>query len=428
MPGSPSSVQAPAQLDCPKCHASVPYYDVTGSSFYACPACHAFFEYENEGPPNPILTFSAPATPLLLPIGTTGTLEGQPVRVVGHIRRKEAQYSEEWSEYMLLLSPGVYWQLAEFEGHWTLITPAETTFSEVRINPKVGYVDADDRRYELYNRYTPQTLHAVGEFDWNILLDDKMRVSEYIAPPHGLVREKVRQEETWYRSVHKSRRDIEQAFGIADLPARYGVGALQPSGQDEVWKPLQLFTMVMAGLLLVGQVILIGLKPERTLVRSSLVVGLDSASFRFQPFVTGSFAVDGPAAIEIGLEALLDNNWVELPLSLINEQTGKSYNLTKVLEYYSGYEDGESWSEGSRQDEAVLSRIPSGRYHLNLYPTTDPGKTVKLEVKVVQNPSLLSNFLLFALLLLIYPVYQFFHTKHIEQKRWANSDYGPENQ
>jgi hypothetical protein len=62
-----------AQLDCPECRASITYYDVAGSEYYACPACHTFFRQSGEEPPKvygKYLSEPDEITTRLLPVGT----------------------------------------------------------------------------------------------------------------------------------------------------------------------------------------------------------------------------------------------------------------------------------------------------------------------------------------------------------------------
>ncbi|WP_234735233.1 DUF4178 domain-containing protein [Tellurirhabdus bombi] len=415
---------APEQLECPSCHTSISYYDVQGSSFYGCPVCHAFFEYEYEGPPVILRQFEPTNTPPLIPIGTPGIVHGKAVRVVGYMRRAEQADPAEWSEYMLLVEGSGYWQLSEYNGHWMVIQPAEKRFSTA--NNKA--ID-NDQSYTLYHQYQPKTVYAVGEFDWNILEDDALHVSEYIAPPRMLVQEIGNTETNWYRAEYKTPQEISTAFGLDHaLPTPVGVGAIEPTGFDEIWKPLRNVTIAVAILMVAVQSLGFLVKPARKCLDArftSRVEKTQPSSTLRSALVSPPFDVDGPAALKLQFSATLNNQWLELPISLINEKTGKTYELTKVMEYYRGYESGESWSEGNTKDVALLSRIPSGRYHLNLYPSTDKPTPVHIRVIVTENTTLTSNLVLFAIAILIYPLYQLWRSQYKNYQRWQNSNFGP---
>ena len=38
--------------------------------------------------------------------------------------------------------------------------------------------------------------------------------------------------------------------------------------------------------------------------------------------------------------------------------------LPQAIEYYSGYDGGEHWSEGKQYAETYISKVPSGNYRL----------------------------------------------------------------
>ena len=86
-------------------------------------------------------------------------------------------------------------------------------------------------------------------------------------------------------------------------------------------------------------------------------------------FVTPVFELDGrPSAVRVETAADVDNQWVGVGYALVNNDTGQTYEFAREVSYYHGVDDGELWSEGSRDDGVTLSRIPSGRYFLRIEP------------------------------------------------------------
>lgn len=432
---------APTQLECPKCKAPITYFDVKNSSFYVCPHCRTFFEAQGLLPPRIINGFKKSLKSRLpLLVGTTGRLFGDEYRVVGAMVKKETRNSAQWVEYMLLQqTTGTTAQLAVYEGHWMFIQPTDKQYT-VTTPSRAGqhiYVDTVLGTYQIYNRYSPRVLYAIGEFDWNILDDEKLVITEFILPPFMLVQEQQKSSDrvNWYKGEHLEPAQIEAAFQVdpSRIPRRNGVGAIQPAPGEGNWPALKWVALVMALAVVVTQLLLLFVKPERLLLQqqfSSQPATMDNAvaataAGSNNVIVTRSFEVQGPAALEFDLKSSLSNQWVEVPITLVNENTGVSYEFTKSLEYYSGVEDGESWSEGSRQDDATLAGIPSGHYHLNLYPTSDFGTSLLVDLTVSQNTPLHSNAVLALLVLLLYPGIQFFRRHNFEQTRWLNSDYGP---
>ncbi|RYC68691.1 MULTISPECIES: DUF4178 domain-containing protein [Spirosoma] len=417
-----------ATLTCPNCQTSITYYDVTGSSFYACPACATLFEYEHEGPPRIIHTLQKLSTQPLIPIGATGTLGGNAYRVVGFMRKTEAGAAAEWSEYVLYSPVVGYAQLAEYNGHWQFVRPApRNDYTILKESARSWTVNDDDRDYQLYHHYQPRLLAAVGEFDWNIREDEALTVYEFIAPPYMLSSEqKNEQEASWYRAEHRSRQAIADAFGLDnELPQPLGVGAIQPSPTEGLLAPLVSLTIGACLAVLLIMLIFNGFRSSPTLIEQSFFSQRDSTKGNaLREFISPSFAVEGPTALAVQMNTTLTNQWVELAVRLVNDQTGDAYEFAKSIEYYSGVSGGESWTEGRQSESAVLSRVPSGRYHLEVQPYAENAMPAPVRITVKQNTTLHSNIFLILAALLIYPIVSYIQQASFEQRRWAESDYG----
>ncbi|MCC3160521.1 DUF4178 domain-containing protein [Hymenobacter sp. 15J16-1T3B] len=425
-----------AQLECPKCHYRLTCYDLAHSTHCACPDCHNYFELRNEQLSGVLGRFTKGPDFVrqVLPLGATGTLpDGLSYRVLGYSARAEAKSIDfRWGEYVLFSAPDRYAQLAVYEGHWTFIRPDSRLHRVSNPKTREAAVEADDHRYELYNKYSPRIHHAAGEFNWNIRQDEALTVQEFIDPPYMLVREQGGgQPPAWYLAEHLEPAQVAEAFGVpaGQLPEREGVGAVQPAPGEPSWQPLLYFSFGLALLAVLLQLVLAGTKPSKSLLQESYVTqqapGSIPAAGQSTVIVTPSFEVHGPTALYFQLWAGVDNQWLELPVSLVNERTGQGYEFTKTFEYYHGYEDGESWSEGSADADATLTNIPAGRYHLNLYPQSENAQSIRLRVGVTEHPTLESNLLLLLLVILAFPVVQYLRRRLHAQTRWSNSDYGP---
>src|SRR5205085_2649572 len=73
-----------------------------------------------------------------------------------------------------------------------------------------------------------------------------------------------------------------------------------------------------------------------------------------------------PANLEVTAQAPLDNAYAFCGCALVNTQHEHSYPFGLEVGYYHGSEDGESWSEGSRDTEQLLGGIPNGDYVLQV--------------------------------------------------------------
>jgi hypothetical protein len=322
-------------------------------------------------------------------------------------------------------------QLAEYQGHWLLIRRAREfpTTANPRPQGVREWTDSTGRKYQLWHRYQPVVCDAQGEFDWNILSDEGLNISEYTSPPYLLASEQpVGRTATWYLAEHLEPRQVAAAFGLLphSLPATQGIGAAQP-GPIPSWRHLLRVALAAAVALVLAQLALLLGRPPQQLLEQSFTAAEASGAGTSQVLVSEAFTVSGPTALDVELRVPgLDNHWVEVTASLVNEQTGRGYEFTRSVEYYHGYEDGESWSEGGYSAEAVLRQVPSGRYHFNLYPSLDTGVgTAGLSLRVEQNTPLWSNFSLALLALSIVPALLGWRHLAFERERWQNSNFNP---
>ena len=141
--------------------------------------------------------------------------------------------------------------------------------------------------------------------------------------------------------------------------------------------------------------------------------------------VTPTFELHGGTkSLGIQLYSDVTNDWMFSEFTLVNETDGTEYNFTKEVEYYSGYDDEGSWTEGSRTGEAFLSKIPEGRYHLNLYPEFGYS-TNSFIVTVTHDVPMYVNFFITCIILLIFPAFHMIRQRYREQRRWRDSEYSP---
>ncbi|MBV9773566.1 MAG: hypothetical protein JO040_06425, partial [Gemmatimonadetes bacterium] len=142
--------------------------------------------------------------------------------------------------------------------------------------------------------------------------------------------------------------------------------------------------------------------------------------------LTPPFTLTGhPANLDVALHTDVSNNWVYFNFALIDQGTGKVVEFGREVSYYYGVDEGESWSEGNRDDDVVIPTVPAGRYVLRIAP--DGPAPVSYQVRVERDvPSLLFFFLAF-LLLLVPPVLMSLQKWGFEKARWAESDYAPES-
>lgn len=431
-----SANQPAATISCPECGCVISYVDRRKSAFFSCPQCATYFT-SSLGARQALRKFNrtdeyGPS----IPLGTQGIVDGQEYILVGFMTKKEAGSDTYWDEYAFF-SPGDQWylMLAEFDGHWMIITRSDNQFiDEQQAIGGKNFAYEHGVPYELYLSYQFTVVDAVGEFDWDILSDEELTTFEYVSAPNILVNEQRNGKPGWFRARYINPRELMGLFGVSPelFPPRSGLAAFNPATFYPRWRPLMGFTGVMLGLVLLLHLVLYASKPARDVYAGSFPCIPDTtAPGACRPLVTPPFTINGPAPVSFHLGCdQLNNQWMEVPVALINDNNGKVYEVDKTIEYYLGYEDGESWKEGAREQDAIVSGVPSGTYHLNIYPALEDKPQpvqLSLDIKITQNVFLSLNFWLFITALLIWPLIQLIRKYSFENSRWFDKDYGTYN-
>lgn len=355
----------------------------------------------------------------LLPLGSRGTLRGEAVEAVGFMRRRMQADGTNyyWSEYLLLTADGQPRWLVESQGHWSL---GRTLPSALAARP-TGIRHAQ-RDYRHFQSYTAHVDFVVGEFTWQVKLDEQARVEDYVAPPHMLSREVTDKEQTWTEAEYVEPAEIQTAFRLAvPLPVPQGVQANQPNphaaSHKLVCRHFWRFALV-AGVI---HLALLFLRPGGSYVDQS--VAFDAQDD--EPHLTREFKLaDERSHLEIEHDTNLDNNWVGLNLTLVNQDSGAAWQAAREVGYYQGVDDGESWSEGSRSAAIVFRDLPPGTYRLAVEGELDPNsRPVQAHIKVNRPGPRWSSLLLLLLALMPFPIYSRIRSGTFEVARWAESDH-----
>jgi len=356
-----------------------------------------------------------------LPIGTTGILDGLAYVVTGFLKKQEEEEGEftSWNEYLLYNKENGYITLVDFQGHWILVRPTDTKLLNLT-GSRAHSVRYKDEEFKHYHSYYFKLLFISGAFDEDVLQLELAYTREYIAPPEMIVSEFLDKQTHWYHGRHITKTEVAKAFNIPEssLPKTFGVGVLQPSSYAAGKKWLGLFAGVMIAAIIAATILFSVVHPRATVLNNSYSLLPDSAVHgSSKMIVTEPFTLPTQGGVDIDLSANLSNEWLEASVTMVNDNDGSTYDFTKSLEYYSGVDGGESWSEGSQSETAFLGRIPAGTYHLNIFPFSEKELTTSLTVKVKKNPVLWSNIILIILAILGLPVINNFLNKRFEKKR-----------
>jgi hypothetical protein len=134
------------------------------------------------------------------------------------------------------------------------------------------------------------------------------------------------------------------------------------------------------------------------------------------------FQINANGNVKISASAPVNNSWVDVDVDLINDQSQEVESVNVPIEYYSGVEDGESWSEGGQDQDATLSSLPAGQYTLKVEGTWQNWQQpMPVTVKIEQNVNRGVNFCCAGILLLIVPILGIFRKWSFEASRWKDS-------
>jgi hypothetical protein len=93
------------------------------------------------------------------------------------------------------------------------------------------------------------------------------------------------------------------------------------------------------------------------------------------PANVGTFTLDSEKLCMLEVKGLtLDQSWLWVSTVILDEKDRPVLSYTFNLSYYHGYEGGESWSEGDK-DDYKLFRLPAGSYKIMVHGEDEPSKT-----------------------------------------------------
>jgi hypothetical protein len=146
-------------------------------------------------------------------------------------------------------------------------------------------------------------------------------------------------------------------------------------------------------------------------------------------FVTPPFRLQGGTGnVDVSIKTDLNNDWAYFSFALINDDTGVAYDFGEEVSYYYGRDSDGSWAEGGRNGEVMVSGVPGGNYYLRVEPdmAKDGGPhSMSYEITVVRGKPRMFWYLLAFIGLLIPPIVTSIRAFSFENRRWAESDYGP---
>jgi ribosomal protein S27AE len=453
-------------LSCPKCGGALALHAPDQTQRVGCPSCGSLLSAEN-GRLAFLKSLKQPHQDTVIPLGAEGTLRGERVTCIGQLRRSCTLEGQPypWTEYLLLDSQHGFKWLVESEGHWSLavaVAPGEVP--RAREGQKNLWVHG-----HTWRRF--QDVQAVvegvwGEFYWTVEQGERVRMSEFVAPPRSLTCERQAhpgggEEVNWSLSTYLDPGEVWSAFSLAGTPPTpRGISSFQPNPHKAALSRSILWIVGALGLLLILVMVeslthrnvelfrrrldLYELTPGLRSVageggHKGIPVGrpatssgpeLTAADPQEPVFFSDPIEIkDGHQNLAVTLSAPVNNNWIDVEGALVSETTGVAELFLLESSYYHGVDGGESWAEGGQTETVFLSAVPPGTYVLRLAPQWN-GKMPPIRAIDVQLRQGVMRWLypgLALLAILLVPLVMVFPMTAFEGRRWQESMYAPKS-
>lgn len=362
-----------------------------------------------------------------LAIGMQGTLKGVAFTIIGMVGQEAEGV---WVD-LLLFSPthGYTWLTYE-QGHFTFARRTRACLgSELWTAAVKSEVHCAEHTFRLYERYDASITYVAGELTWLAKVGDSSRHAEAVAPPLLLSAEQTANESELYLCEYLQAAEVYRSFGLTETPrAPVGVHPAQPfdAARSQAISRASRPFAIMAFIATVFIWLVFG---GHTVYRETIPVGGMQAGQE-----TREFTITQPERlVALELDTSLHNAWLYFEITLLHAGN-EVYSLGKEVSYYEGYDEGESWSEGSRSATALFKVPAAGTYSLMVQApeggTDDtggipPAGTVTLEVRegFVGTRYFLILLVLSGIGALWYPLARW----GFERRRWHDTDDGEDD-
>lgn len=474
------------KLSCSNCGGPLTLVAPDNSERIICPNCGGVHDVD-QGNLKFLQVLKLHGPKPAIALASKGTIDGVEYVVAGFMRRSvtfDVKY--EWSEY-LLFAPGQGFRwLVESDDHWSFAWPisAGDVVDGTRGTEGVAKTLVfGNEAYKIFQVAMAKVESVVGEFYWKVAVGETVRTFDYINPPKGISKEitssltepqkkgsKKSIEVNYSASRYMKPVEVEKAFGISGLRRPSGVGMQQPYGGKSVFP---LWLKLIGALIAISLVLAVrGMHADALEQSFDFSVATDSsgapvadtsastsgsASATRTDWTSGTnttstvtstdtsasttsaappkpetsrvvftkpFSLQGNRHVKIEGLASVENSWVYVSGDLVNEQTGMVEAFELPIEYYHGVDDGESWSEGGRSVQTVLSAVPAGSYVMRLEGqwadnTTPP----PVHIRVREGGFLWSHFLLAFFAITIPAGLAGYRRLAFENARWEEASY-----
>jgi hypothetical protein len=225
------------KVSCPNCAGSLELRAPDETMRVTCPFCNSLLDC-NQGNLEFLETLKAKVAPLI-ELGSTGTIDDIEYTLIGFMQRSvthDRKYY--WTEY-LLYNPaiGFHW-LVNASGHWSIAKP----LSPAEVHDYKSEALYDGKTYKLFERGMAQVEYVLGEFYWKVEIGEEVATRDLVCPPFSISVERTMApqqvdgelkmalgEVNMTLSRYMSFDEVEEAFGVEELPRSWEVAPNQPA-------------------------------------------------------------------------------------------------------------------------------------------------------------------------------------------------------
>ncbi len=365
-------------------------------------------------------TRERPITPIEL--GMKGQFKGVEFTVIALVQYRTTD-GYAWLEFALYSPTHGYAWLEQINNHF-LFSRRTRDLPSTPMRPQVkSTFKVRDRTYRVFESYTASIIYVEGELTFVAEKGDKVRITEAISPPYIYSVERTASEEEYVVGEYLEPEVVYAALGLPNEPAkRHSVHPAQPYAPSPLVSGLSragLYFMSAAALILV-LVLVLGLG------NTILVARFDARVFK-EGLQSQVFNVSDPGKlVSLDLYSRFNNAWAAYDIQ-VHKGDKPIFSMEKQISYYSGYEGGEYWSEGSQSAHAYFKVPEAGAYRLVIKAQGGTGRNrspprTGLVVKVREGIVVSRYFLILLVLFTLA-----FSVKHLarwrfESKRWEDTE------
>ncbi len=444
-------------INCPSCGGSV---TINGAqaAMITCTFCGEYLDVTVSDTVRLLKQKLAKQQHFCIPTGSTCHFRGVDYTVLGRIQY--VQYDEGtyyWTAVQMYNPERGYAFLEEENGHWLFFAPlTHTILIDPRYRTAKQGISYYGQSYVVFERGNCQVCYVEGELSWVARVGDTLEFLDAIRPPYMLSAEWSDTEMEWSLGNYVEPAEIQAAFGdqIHSMPRRTGIAPAQPfkRSRNQRWA-------MWAGLAFAALFFCLWAAnfvwPGKTILPPTAIPA--SAYRSPEGFVTNEFEIpSGSHICKITTECNgLSNQWVAVGFAFVDDNDQVLLDTDAEVEYYSGTEGGESWSEGSKRDYKLVRLTGPKKYRLHVFgqsgswsraggDRTDPeppsnaatgklaaqfnaGKTTprhysgkSITISLQRGVGIARYYFFAAIIALIYPVIELIRTISFSTQKWSD--------